>query len=104
MKICVHHYYTYELFWYLFHASTPLQEIPTWFISNRYNKNNHVGEDVSIKVLYFDTEFEIIFCSDRHWNDMDSYHLWDYTIYQIEKKNQSNRGWNSNYGKDLETK
>ena len=102
MKICVHHYYTYELFWYLFHASTPLQEIPTWFTSNRYNKNNHVGEDVSIKVLYFDTEFEIIFCSDRHWNDMDSYHLWDYTIYQIEKKNQSNRGWNSNYGKDLE--
>lgn len=101
MKIYVHHYYSYELFWYFFHAVTPLEEIPTWFESNRYNKNNKVREEVSIKFTYKNIDFTCIFCFDSNWNNTDGYHIWDYTIHHLEIKKISDRGWNEHIGKDL---
>jgi len=103
MKIYVHHYYSYELFWFFFHASKPLQEIPTWFQSNRYNKNNLVSEEVSIKIQYSETEFEVIFCGDNNWQKKDGYHVFSYTINQLETKKIGDRGWNTILGKDLES-
>ena len=101
MKIYVHHYYSYELFWYFFHAVTPLEEIPTWFESNRYNKSNKVGEEVTIKFTYKNTDFTCIFCFDLNWKKTDGYHVWDYTIHHLEEKKISDRGWNEYIGKDL---
>ena len=102
MKIYIHHYYTYELFWYFFHATQTDKKIPTWFDSNRYNKNNKVDEDAIIDFKYQDLTFQAIFCNNRYWDNSDGYHLWDYTIYHIENKNIGDRGWNVILGKDLE--
>ena len=48
MKIYVHHYYTYELFWYFFHATHTKEKIPTWFEENRFNKNNLIHDQYYI--------------------------------------------------------
>ena len=101
MKIYVHHHYTYELFWYFFHASRPLKNIPTWFSSNRYNKNNKVNEIVNIEFNYDNHKFEAIFCADTMWDNSDGYHIWDYTIHHYENKNIGDRGWNVILGKDM---
>ena len=104
MKIYVHHYYTYELFWYFFHATHPKEKIPTWFEENRFNKNNLIHDVVNIHSNYKGIDIECIFCNNKHWNKKDGYHVWDYTLYHYQRKNISDRGWNLILGNDLTDK
>ena len=102
MKIYVHHYYTYELFWYFFHATNPINTIPTWFGKNRFNKEESISDNIEIKTEYKGNVINCIFCNDNYWYANDGYHVWDYTIHQYERKKISDRGWNLIMGKDLE--
>ena len=102
MKIYVHHYYTYEIFWYFFHASNPDKIIPTWFAENRFNKTKNVERNVEISFKYDNWNFTAIFCGNNHWTSNDGYHVWDYNLYHYENKTISDRGWNLILGRDLE--
>ena len=103
MKIYVHHYYTYELFWYFFHASNPTSTIPTWFDDNRFDKTKKVNKNVEISFTYDNFEFTAIFCGNNKWGEGDGYHVWDYNLYHYENKSISDRGWNIILGKDLDS-
>lgn len=103
MKIYVHHCYTYELFWYFFHGSTPHETIPTWFGENRYNKDILITKIVSINATYKGVDIECIFCNDKNWDKKDGQHVWDYTLYHYQNKKISDRGWNLILGKDMES-
>ena len=101
MKIYIHHQYTYELFWYFFHASIPVETIPTWFPQNQFDKTKPIDDIVTINTTYNDVLFECVFCNENLWDTLDGYHIWDYTIYHYENKNVSDRGWNLILGEDL---
>ena len=104
MKIYIHHSYTYEIFWYFFHATKPIEKIPTWFESNRFDKTKKIDDIVEVITTYKENTIQCIFCNDEYWNKKDGYHIWDYSLYHYQKKNISDRGWNLILGKDLEHK
>lgn len=103
MKIYVHHYYSYEIFWYFFHAvNIEPNKVPTWFEKNRYNQNIKITDDIELSFDYNKHSFNVIFCADKYWNARDGHHLYDYNLDQLEKNKVGDRGWNLILGSDLE--
>ena len=100
-KIYIHHYYTYELFWYFCHGvDIDSYDVPVWFRCkdesdnrNRFNKNVVIEENVSINANYKGTDVEFIFCNKKHWEKNDGYHLFDYSSDLLEKGLTSDNGF-----------
>jgi len=93
----VHHYYTYELFWYFFHgvAVDVKNDVPTWTYENRYNKNIKIKETIKINCSYKNNDITIYFVNENDWDKDDGYHIFDYNINLIENNLVADRGWNS---------
>ena len=104
-KIYIHHYYTYELFWYFCHGiEIEPEKVPTFFIENRFNKNIKINESIKLNGIYKNNQIEIIFCNDKLWEKSDGYHLLDYSITLLENGLTSDRGFNYNIMKESDTK
>lgn len=103
ITIYVHHHYTYEIFWYLFHAVELNEPPPTWFTVNRYNQNKLVKDEVIVPFSYKGVKFEAVFCGNKNWSKKDGYHVFEYNLYHLQKNNISDRGWNLILGSDLES-
>ena len=104
-KIYIHHYYTYELFWYFCHGiEIEPEKVPTFFIENRFNKNIKISESIKLNGIYKNNQIEIIFCNDKLWEKSDGYHLLDYSITLLENGLTSDRGFNYNIMKESDTK
>jgi len=96
-KLYIHHYYTYELFWYFCHGLEILpKDVPIWLKNNQYNKNIKIEDDVIIDGIYKNKNIKIIFCNDNHWNELDGFHLLDYSISLLEENIVGDRGFNAN--------
>lgn len=84
-KLYIHHYYTYELFWYFCHGlEINPQDVPVWFKDNQYTKQIKIEHDVVIDSVYKGNSIQVIFCSDNHWDELDGFHLLDYSIKLME--------------------
>lgn len=96
-KLYIHHYYTYELFWYFCHGlDINPQDVPVWFKVNQYTKQIKIDDDVVIDSVYKGNSIQVIFCSDNHWDKLDGFHLLDYSIKLLEDGDVSDRGFNAN--------
>ena len=97
MIFYVHHYYTYELFWYFFHgvAVDVKNDVPTWTYENRYNKNIKIKETIKINCSYKNNDITVYFVNENDWDKDDGYHIFDYNINLIENNLVADRGWNS---------
>lgn len=96
-KIYIHHYYTYELFWYFCHGlKIKAEDVPIWTKENQYNKKNKITKEIEITAPYKNTIFKINFCNNLNWDKKDGYHLLDYSIYLLENNKVGDRGFNSN--------
>jgi len=98
MKFYVHHYYSYELFWYFFHGAEIKENPPAWFWENRYNKNVKIVDKVSIKCRYKGNDIDVIFAKEENWDKDDGFHMLDYSIKLIEEGYMNDRGWNGDIG------
>ena len=96
-KLYIHHHYTYELFWYFCHGlEINPQDVPVWFKDNQYTKQIKIEHDVVIDSVYKGNSIQVIFCSDNHWDELDGFHLLDYSIKLMEDGTVSDRGFNAN--------
>ena len=51
-KVYIHHYYTYELFWYFCHGlEINPNDVPTWFPKNQYNKSIKIEDPITLNGL-----------------------------------------------------
>ena len=48
------------------------------------------------KEKYNNKNIKIIFCNDNHWNELDGFHLLDYSISLLEENIVGDRGFNAN--------
>tara|TARA_B110000908_G_C10246159_1_gene448932 strand:+ start:83 stop:1378 length:1296 start_codon:yes stop_codon:yes gene_type:complete len=96
-KIYIHHYYTYELFWYFCHGLEiePI-DVPTWFDKNKHNKFIKIEDAITLRGIYKGNDIEIIFCNHTLWDSSDGFHLFDYSVDLSERGLTSDRGFNSN--------
>lgn len=101
-KIYIHHYYTYELFWYFCHGiDINPKEVPAYFPENRRNKNKIVDKKVKIIGYYRNKQFEINFVGNSDWHKNDGDHVFDYSVNLLEKKLIGDRGFNKIMSNDL---
>ena len=105
IKIYIHHFYSYEVFWYFFHGvDIDPKSLPTYTEANRRNKNKNIEDVITISTSYKDKKFEFNFVGDNNWNNSDGYHIFDYSISLLENKLTNDRGYNNYMGKDLKDK
>ena len=90
MKFYVHHKYSSNLFWYLFHG-TDVEQIPSYYFDIQNSK------DVEIHTTYNDTVIDIIFCNDRYWDKLDGNHIIDSHVKGMELGINDDRGYNHKF-------
>ena len=90
MKFYVHHKYSSNLFWYLFHG-TDVEQIPSYYFDIQNSK------DVEINTTYNDTVIDIIFCDDRYWDKLDGNHIIDSHVKGMELGINDDRGYNHKF-------
>jgi len=96
-KVYIHHYYTYELFWYFCHGvDIDPNNVVLYTQKNRFNKSVKIKEIIKINTTYKGKQIEIIFCYNKLWDRLDGYHLFDYSIDLLENGYTSDRGFNYN--------
>ena len=102
IKIYIHHFYSYEVFWYFFHGvNIDPRELLVYTEDNRRNKNKNIKDIISISTSYKNKKLNINFVSDKCWDKNDGYHVFDYNIFHIENNNTNDRGYSFYMGKDL---
>jgi len=96
-KIYIHHKYSYELFWYFFHGvEVDLDDVITHTNKkNAFNRKVEIDEQVEIPFKYKGSEFLASFVELTKFN-LKGHHILDYSIYLLDKKLTSDRGFNSN--------
>lgn len=104
VKIYVHHNYSHERFWYFFHGvDVDLNDVVTHTnLKNALNKKVPITDKVNIKCKYKNTDLDITFVSNENW-DLDGHHILDYSIDLYDRKLVSDRGFNSNIRKLVDT-
>ena len=96
-KIYVHHNYNYEYFWYFFHGvDVDIDKVITHVNKETaFNKKIPITSNVTIKCNYNSNELEIHFVGDSNW-ESSGHHIFDYSIWLLDEKLASDRGFNSN--------
>ena len=99
-KIYVHHKYSYERFWYFFHAvDVDINDVIVYTnIDNAFNKNIPIEDKVNIKCKYKENELDITFVGKDNWH-LKGHHILDYSIDLYDRELVSDRGFNSNIRK-----
>jgi hypothetical protein len=100
--IYIHHYYSYETFWYFCHGiDINPKDVPTYISANRRNKNKIIEKNITLIGSYKEVQFEIRFVGDSNWNKKDGEHVFDYTISLLEKNLIGDKGYHKFLGKNL---
>lgn len=100
--IYIHHYYSYETFWYFCHGiDINPKDVPTYISVNRRNKNKVIEKNVTLIGSYKENTFEIRFVGNSNWDKDDGEHVFDYTISLLEKKLIGDKGYHRFLGKNL---
>lgn len=85
-KIYIHHKYTNEVFWYLFHGTDVLlEDVP----ANYY----HTINEIEITTNYRNIEYRIIFCEEKNWDRLDGIHIFDFHLSALECGIITDRGY-----------
>ena len=85
-KIYIHHKYTNEVFWYLFHGTDVLlEDVP----ANYY----HTIDEIEITTNYRNIEYRIIFCEEKNWDRLDGIHIFDFHLSALECGIITDRGY-----------
>jgi len=103
-KIYVHHNYSYERFWYFFHGvDVDINDVIVY--NNRdtaFNKLKQINGEVNIKCKYKNIDLDIYFVNDKKYGE-EGHHILDYSIDLYDKNLVSDRGFNSNIRRIVDT-